>query len=261
MPPEVVIALDKEANALILSGPTRELDQVERIISELTFNFITSDAEFRLYPLKEADPVVVARTLTELFREPAVQVQQQPKQGQPQQQNQPPRAVVPKPKLTVVAEPRTRSVIVRAKPSDFPLVEGLIKQLDAADLMAQLDFRVVLLTNAQPEKVVGLVQQMVKQLGEVRPGDPLTVTVDTRSRGLLLVARPNVLDRIEQMVRALDVPSEYEQAEVLVVSLKKASAPQLASVPAEHAQARHRGATHAGSPRTPGTSAEVENQE
>jgi type II secretory pathway component GspD/PulD (secretin) len=152
-------------------------------------------------------------------------------------------------------------VIVRAKPTDFPLVENLINQLDAAGLMAQLDFRVVSLTNAQPEKVVGLVQEMVRQMGEVRPGDPVTVTVDARSRGLLVVARPAVLDRIEEMVRALDVPSEYAEAEVLVVSLKKASAPQLAGVlqnmlkPGEQAELTPRG------PRTPGAGAQAEDQE
>ena len=66
--PEVVVAVDKNANALILSGPTHELDQIDHIISELSFSYISSDAEFRVFPLKEADPVVVARTLTELFR-------------------------------------------------------------------------------------------------------------------------------------------------------------------------------------------------
>ncbi|MBN2508403.1 MAG: hypothetical protein JXQ71_17125 [Verrucomicrobia bacterium] len=235
---EVVIAVEIESNSLLLAGTSQDLDEVDRIISELSFSFIAGDAEFRLFALKEADPVIVARTLNELFREPAVQVQpQQPRQGdQPQQPGEPqrhgdqPRVIVPKPKLTVVPEPRTRSVIVRAKPSDFPLVEKLINQLDAAGLMAQLDFRVVSLTNAEPEKVVALVQDMVKQMAVVRPGDPLTVSVNPRSRGLLLVARPNVLERIEQMVRALDVPSEFAEAEVLVVSLKRARAPQLAGI-------------------------------
>src|SRR6185503_11639691 len=37
--PEVVIAIDKQANALLLSGPANELDQIERIVSELSFSF------------------------------------------------------------------------------------------------------------------------------------------------------------------------------------------------------------------------------
>src|SRR5690348_17651168 len=58
-----------DALPIFLSGPTHELDQIDHIISELSFSYISSDAEFRVFPLKEADPVVVARTLTELFRD------------------------------------------------------------------------------------------------------------------------------------------------------------------------------------------------
>src|SRR5690348_18357479 len=109
-----------DALPIFLSGPTHELDQIDHIISELSFSYISSDAEFRVFPLKEADPVVVARTLTELFRPEQVQVQ--PQQGQPQQRPGEVRIIAQAPKVTAVAEPRTRSVIVRAKPTDFTLM-------------------------------------------------------------------------------------------------------------------------------------------
>ena len=103
--PEVVVAIDNNANALILSGPTHELDQIDHIISELSFSYISSDAEFRVFPLKEADPVVVARTLTDFFRPEQIQV---PPQQQPASGNQRPdemRVVAQTPKVTAVAEP------------------------------------------------------------------------------------------------------------------------------------------------------------
>ena len=90
---------------------------------------------------------------------------------------------MPPPKMTVVAEPRTRSVIVRAKPTDFALVENLIKQLDVSGLSEQLAIRIVPLTNASPAKVLPLIQQMVLQMNLVRPGEPLTVAVDARVHG------------------------------------------------------------------------------
>jgi type II secretion system protein D len=226
--PEVVIAVDKQANALLLSGPANELDQIERIVSELSFSFMGNDAEFRLFALKEADPVIVARTVNQLFRVDQPQPQQ-PQQGQPQQP-QPAPAQAREPRITVVAEPRTRSVIVRAKPADFTLVEALINQLDASQVTAQLDYRVITLTNALPEKVLPLVQEMVTQLRLARPGDPLSVTVDGRSHGLLLIARAPLMEQVEKMIRALDTPSVFSEAEVLVVSLKKANATQLAAI-------------------------------
>lgn len=221
--PEVVVAVDKVANALVLSGPAAELDNVERIISDLSINFYSNEAEFRLFPLKDADPVVVARTLNELLRLPPVTVP-------PAQPGQPAQTVQQQPRITVVSEPRTRSVIVRARPTDFPLMESLIKQLDSTGLTAQLDFRVVPLTNAPPDKVLPLVQQMVTQLNIIRPGEPLTVAVDPRSRGLLVVAREAVINQVEKMIQSLDKPAPHVEAEVMVFALRKASATQLALV-------------------------------
>ena len=221
--PEVVIAVDKNANSLLLSGPAAELDNIERIISDLSLNFYSNEAEFRLFPLKDADPVVVARTLNELLRMPPVTVA-------PQRPGEPVRTVEQPPRITVVAEQRTRSVVVRARPTDFALMESLIKQLDGSGQTAQLEFRVVPLTNAPPEKVLPLVMQMVTQLNLIRPGEPLTVAVDPRSRGLLVVAREAVILQVEKMIQSLDKPSPYVEAEVMVFALKKANATALSLV-------------------------------
>lgn len=220
--PEVTIAIDKTANALILAGPSQELDRVERLIADLSINFYGNESEFRLFPLKDADPVLVARALGELLKQDPIQV--------PAQGGQPARMVNQQPRITVVAEPRTRSVIVRARPTDFALMESLIKQLDAAGQTSQLDFRVVGLTNAPPDKVLPMVQQLVTQLTVARPGEPITVAAAPRARGILIVARGSMLDQVEKMVQSLDQPAIHVEAEVLMVSLKKASATQLATV-------------------------------
>ena len=221
-PPEVSIAVDKEANALILSGPAQELDNVDRLITDLSFNFAGNESEFRLFSIKDADPVMVARTLTDLLKQEAVVPAQRP--GEPFQR------VPVQPHITVVAEPRTRSIIVRARPTDFTLMESLIKQLDKAGQMAQLEFRVVPLTNAPPEKVLPMVQQMVTQLNATRPGESITVAQDPLSRGLLVVAREISGAQVEKMIRTLDKPAENAEAEVRIISLKQASATQLAQV-------------------------------
>ena len=228
-PAEVIVAVDKAANALLLSGPASELDQVDRLVSELSMNFYGNESEFRLFAIKDADPLVVARTLTELLRQDAAAAPAQPAPGQPPQpapQAQP----GSRQRITVVAEPRTRSVIVRARPTDFALMESLIQQLDKAGQTAQLEFRVVPLRHAQPFKVLPLVQQMVTQLAATRPGDPVSVALDARSRGLLVIGRDALVTQIEKMIQGLDKPSESVQAEVRIVPLKKANATQLAAV-------------------------------
>jgi len=219
--PEVVIAVDKPANALILSGPAQELDAVERLIAALSLNFYGNEAEFRVFAIKEADPVVVARTLQELLKMDPVQIEDA--RGQP-------KIITPQNKITVVAEPRTRSLIVRARPTDFALMESLIKQLDTAGQVAQLEFKVVPLTHAAPEKLLPLVQQMVTQLTASRPGDPVTVAVDSRGRGMLVIARENTASQVEKLIQSLDKPTANVEAEVEIVPLKKANAGQLAAV-------------------------------
>ncbi len=229
---EVVIAVDKDANALLLSGPTQELDQIDRIISDLSYTGISGDAELHIFKLKEADPIVVARTLNQLFRTEQPQPQQA-QQGQPppQPQNpQNPQAAAREPKMTVVAEPRTRSIIVRAKPTEFTLLESLVKQLDSPGATPELSYRLIPLTNAPPEDIVPLVQQMVTQLRLLRPGDPLSVTPDGRSDSLLVIAQTGTLDQLEKIIRSFDTPSPYAETEVLVLTLKQANAPQLASI-------------------------------
>jgi type II secretion system protein D len=219
--PQVMIAIDPISNSLLLSGPAHELDYIDRLVFELSFTFTSTDAEFRQFSLKEADPVVVARTLNELFKPEPIRVEQKGEQ---------PRTVTPAAKITVVAEPRTRSVIVRAKLTEFPVLESLIKQLDAEGLSSQLEHRLIPLQHATPDKVVPLVMQMVNQLNTVQPGEPLTVTAAPRANGVLVIARDFILNQIEKMVQSLDTPSDYAEVEVLLISLRQASAPQLAGV-------------------------------
>lgn len=219
--PEVVIAVDKASNALILSGPAQELDNVERLVTDLSINAHGDESEFRLFPIKDADPVIVARTLTELLKQEPVAVPSA--SGAPM-------LVAPKQHITVVAEPRTRSVIVRGRPTDFALMESLIRQLDNAGQITQLGFHIVPLTNAPPEKVLPLVQQMVAQLAASRPGEPVTVAMDQRSRGLVVIGRDTMAAQVEKMIRSLDRPTANVEAVVQIISLRKTAAAQVASV-------------------------------
>ncbi len=224
-PPGVSVAIDKQANALVLAGPVAEIENVERLITELSFNFYGNEAEFRLFPLKDADPVLVAKTLTEVFKPEPIQLT-------PAQLRQLSDGVPPKqaPKITVVAEPRTRSVVIRARPTDFGLLESLIKQLDDAGATAQTGFKIFPLAHAEPQKALALVQQMVAQLNATRPGDPVTVSVSPRDRGLLVIARDPVIQQVSKMIESIDQPSKNVEADVRVFPLKRANATQLATI-------------------------------
>ncbi|MDB6040571.1 MAG: hypothetical protein JWM99_4412, partial [Verrucomicrobiales bacterium] len=221
-PVEVVIAVDKESNSLILSGPGPELDNIDRLISDLSFSFYGNEAEFRVFSLKHADPVVVARMLGDLLKPEPIQVQPGGNQRTVVRQE--------KPRITVVPEPRTRGIVVRARPTDFALLESIIKQLDMAGEIAQVDFRVIPLTNASPFRMLPLVQQMVTQLNATHPGEQASIMPDPRSRGLLVVARPDIIDQVQKMIVSLDTPAKTAEAEVLIIPLRHSTATQLSQV-------------------------------
>jgi type II secretory pathway component GspD/PulD (secretin) len=225
--PEVVVALDRAANALILAGPSAELDRINRMVFDLSWNAMTGESELRIVPLREADPVVLARTLNNLFRPESARGEGPQPQPNPQQQAA---LAARTPRLTVVPEPRTRSLVVRASVKDFAVVEGLVKQLDSAGPTSALTSRLVALTNTPAAKITPLVQQMVQQLNAQHPGDPLSVIPYERTRSLLVIAREPMIAQVEQMIRSLDGPAADAEAEVRVFTLKNSSATQITAV-------------------------------
>ncbi len=218
----VSVAVDRAANALLLSGPARELDAINYLVDELTFQSIGNDAEFRQFALKEADPVAVARILNDLFKPEPVR--------RPGRTGEAGELVQPQARMTIVPETRTRSIIVRAKPTDFLLLQSLLEQLDVQSPAAQLSHRLVRLTHADPAKVLPLVAQMVQQMGLSRPGDPVSVAADTRTRAIFVVARDSMLAEVEGLVKSLDTPAAFAEAEVALISLKNTLASQVVSI-------------------------------
>ena len=170
-PPPITIAVDKNSNSLIISGSRQELDYVQSLLDELMLSAMDVDAVFRVFKIEKADPDSVARTLDDLFN-PKPRTQQRSQQrGQQGQQPAPP-APAPPPVISVVADLRTRTVIVRAKPVDFEDVEMLIKQLDQVPTVVS-EVRIFPLKNTDATEVAGnlkeLFQRAVQRTSQPRP--------------------------------------------------------------------------------------------
>lgn len=253
-PMKVTLAVDQNANTLIVSGPSFEVDRIRSIVSQLLSSFSQGDSEIRLFRLNEADPVMLARTLNQLFSTAPISVdtesrfgargqsrngrQQQPQQGGQQgQPQQPPQqqqgqqgqqqGLPPVPRAIIVPETRTRSVIVRAKPADFVALESLIKQLDAEGIDSLLEYKMVILKNANPTQMLQVVNQVLNQLDVVRPGDPVAVSADERTRSLFLIARDAVMEKLVQIISELDMDTGTAEMEVKVYPLKYVSGTQM----------------------------------
>ena len=201
------------------SGKANELDRISRLIDDLTITIMDSEAEFRRYELKEADPEGLAKALLDIYARPEKTVIED---GKPTKVPQPP-------KIVAVPDLRTRSVIVRAEPLDFEYIELLVKELDVIGA-PQVDMRFFVLRNARPEDAIEHLQDYFKELQEVRPGEPLEAKADKRTKSVVVVARPEMYEKIEELIERIDVPPEFAEADVLIINLRKANAESLSEI-------------------------------
>ena len=117
---KVYIAVDEKINAILASGKSNELDRITRLVDDLNYTIIESDAEFRTYELKEADPEGLAKAILDIYSRPEKTVIED---GKPKKVPQPP-------KVVAVPDLRTRSVIIRAEALDFEYIDMLVENLD-----------------------------------------------------------------------------------------------------------------------------------
>lgn len=144
--PTVTIAVDAKSNALLLSGPRRDLEELERLIAQLSFGTAAAEAEVRVFTVEKADPETVATMLDALFNPQTPRVVGR-------------RVIQPEPVITVIPETRTRRLIIRAKPMDFELIEPVLKKLDQVEKVVS-EVRIFALKNAQARDVASNLQQL-----------------------------------------------------------------------------------------------------
>ena len=226
---EVVIAIDEKSNILLLSGPGVELDNIDSIVTELEWFALPGDSELHVYPLKESDPTEVAKTLNELFQHEAAafRAQTQPKSGSGSSNRNRPQP----PKMVVVPDQRSRSLIVRASPTDYIFVETLIKRLDEVGAEADSTWKFVPVKHAPIDKVAELVSLFSRQqkYGN-QPGDQVVSEAHPRTKSILLFGRKVAIDKIMPFIADIDVPSTGSEVNIEQVILQHADAATIANL-------------------------------
>ncbi len=66
--PDVVIAVDEASNSLIISGTRKQIDEMQALLTKLAGDTTATDElDFRVYPIKNADPEIITQLLNSLF--------------------------------------------------------------------------------------------------------------------------------------------------------------------------------------------------
>ncbi len=166
----VVAVADEHSNSVVIAAPGDILPSILEVIEKLD-EPVSDITEFRLFPLKNADPTEIANVLATLFPDESRtgtgtgNQQQQLRLGggggggrgnvaTSQSQRM-------KKQVTVLAvpEPRTSSVIVRAAKELMPEIANIVSQLDAGSAKKQKVF-VYSLDNADPQQLLPILQEM-----------------------------------------------------------------------------------------------------
>ena len=264
----IIITVDKESNSLIISASQDDLFEIEMLLEQIAAAGSVTESELEVVKVKLADPVALAKTLNALF---AVK---QPRQPQPRAprgggrnnrgggnrgggRQQPARPAAPaKPSVTIVADSRTRSLIIRAKRTEMVMIKKLIEELDKApgeELTSEV--RVFPLKNTDAAEVATNIQQLfkiagaapargarnaandqalIKQMLEMQAaGGPvdasvsITVSANRATNSVIVTAPKDAMDLIAKLIEEID---QERQDKVQTVKIFKIKHAQIADV-------------------------------
>lgn len=204
----ISISLDKDTRMVTLIGSPRALASFEKVLS-VTQATTVVDLEVRRFELSKSQPTLIAPKLLRLARPMLT-----PNDGGTYQEPQ------------VEAIDDLRLLIVRAHPSQFAVLDTLIKQLDIPGERAVRTIPVSGDTaSTVREKALAMYQTQLSQ----QPGwNAIDVTADDRSGTLLVVADNESMRRFTTIVEELQRRSGPAR-EIRMIELKKAKAEDIAA--------------------------------
>jgi type II secretion system protein D len=211
-----------QQRSILINASDEDFETIQKLAEALDAAAADAKRQLRVFALKNTNNTRIALALTNLYRAaPGARVTP----GAP-----------PEEAVTVTALPDTNAVVVAANKERMEEVAHLIEQLDKAEVAPQLEFRIFPLTNAQPTKLMPVLTQMLTQVRQTRPDEPINVQADERTRSLIVTARGPMFEQVEKIIKTLDKPAAYAETEVLIIPLKKADATRLAAVLTEMLQ-------------------------
>ena len=186
VPPYGHLVAYPDTSSLIITDRGGNLDRLVSIIDRL--DRPTADGEVEIVPLAHASAKELADMLGRLYSEP---------DGGNQQGGQ----------VTVMADERTNSLILKADKATRKELENLAKDLDSPTGTGG-NTRVIYLKNADAEELVDVLQTTVqKEQGgdQGQPVEDVTIKADAQTNALVVRASKSDFQTIQKVVNKLDV--------------------------------------------------------
>ncbi|MBN1488389.1 MAG: hypothetical protein JXA69_00605 [Phycisphaerae bacterium] len=208
---DVRVAASSSSNAIVISGGNEQVQHVVDLIRKLDNEVEGANAP-QIVKLEVANAAQLANTLSQVFTDPARQ----------QRTRQTPGSIP-----VILADDRTNSLIIRARPADFNLIQGMVKDMDQQTDETLGTIKLVSVaqginvTNlaAQIEQTINTGQRyMATQTGT----KPLQISIgaDERTNSLLVSGSPALYPEVEKLVAQLEKMKPPGGTGVLIVPLK-----------------------------------------
>ena len=205
---EVTVLSDQ--SAVMVKASSDDLAEIEKIVQSLEESAKTNKRQTKIFALKNAPNQRVLQALRGMY--PTA------------------RGATADQQVTISAVTGSNAILVAAPTSKMDEISHLIEQLDKKEVSSKLDFRIYVLENAQPTKVLPTLQKMIAQILRAYPGDTIDIQADQRTKSLIVTAREALFSDIEQLIGALDVAPAAAEAFVEVIMIEHGNASTLANV-------------------------------
>lgn len=196
----VAITPDVRTNALLVSAPSGQFEQVRALVERLDAPSSAEETLIRTFALKNAKAEDAVRVLTQSLqldatgRTQGVAVKVDPSTPAVQVN------------ARVVADRRSNALVVTGTVESFPVIEKLLSQLEESPARATIEYRIVPLKAANASEIALTLERLV---GDVKPNsteEAPRIEADPTENRLLIAATPEQFERIEEVILAIDVP-------------------------------------------------------
>jgi type II secretion system protein D len=204
-------------NAVLVIAPPAEMSGVRELAAQLDKPVIP-ETEFEVFPLKHGVAASVAKSVNDFYKGRAGL------------------GTV----VEAVADARTNSVIVQARPRDLEEVAKLIIRLDGPTA-ATATLKIFTLTNGDAATIVRLLESLFTTPGQRQgaaaqvpttetgetPPTTTRLSADVRTNSIIAVGTPDTLRAVEAVIYRLD-NTDAHQRETVVIKLKNNSSDAVA---------------------------------
>ncbi|NNG01641.1 MAG: type II secretion system secretin GspD [Desulfobacteraceae bacterium] len=131
------------------------------------------------------------------------------------------------PSLTMVADERTNTIVMRASDEQTQHVEALIQMLDMDTPRGKGNIHVVYLENAAAEDLAKVLQEIPSKDASGAPGktpspvvsDKVRITADKATNSLIIMADKEDFQVIENIIKKIDIPRAMVYIEALIMEV------------------------------------------